>query len=341
MWFQIIRAMNPVKFFQISLLVSFFLGSVVVPKSYGQDQQSAAHIGFIYPLSTNGIKAGEYTNRLSLHAVAGLSYSELGMSLAGFTNVIQNNASGVQVAGFSNIVKNKDTGLTVSGFMNKAGSLEGAQVAGFANIVAHNSKGVQVAGFINTSQDAETQVAGFINVAKKVKGVQIAGFINIADSSDYPIGILNFIKDGEKSISITTDETLTGMVSFRSGGRFLYSIVGLGYNFRSDNKSLYGFEAGFGAHIPVKNSLSINAEATTLTLSDFKSGEYFRSSLRILPSVRLNRHIEVFAGPTFNYVNYSKEKGDGLKSHYLWSETRKSDFHGVYVGITGGIHYIF
>lgn len=379
--------MTPTYLFRFLLIAFQLLGTLVATNVYGQDKQSAAHIGFIYPLSSNGIQAGEYTNRLSLHALAGLSYSEIGfvlsgfaniirddaqgIQIAGFANIIQNNAAGVHVAGFTNIVKNSDTGVSVSGFLNKASTFEGtqvagfanivrhdtkgvqvagfintaenaeSQVAGFANIVAHDTKGVQVAGFINTSENAENQVAGFINIAKKVKGVQVSGFINIADSSDYPIGLFNFIKDGEKSISITTDETLTGMVSFRSGGRFLYSIVGVGYNFRSDNKSLYGFEAGFGAHIPVRNSLRINTEVTTLTLSDFKDGEYFRTSLRILPAFRFGKHVELFAGPTINYVNYSKQKGKGLIDHYVWSERRRSDFQGVYIGVTGGIQYVF
>jgi hypothetical protein len=49
--------------------------------------------------------------------------------------------------------------------------------------------------------------------------VQIAGFINIADSSDYSIGIINIIRQGEKGIGVSVDETKTAMVSFRSGGR--------------------------------------------------------------------------------------------------------------------------
>lgn len=349
--------MTPSYLFRFLVIIFQLLGTLLATNVHGQDKQSAAHVGFIYPLSTNGTKAGEYTNRLSLHALAGLSYSEIGfvlsgfanvirddaqgIQIAGFTNIIQNNAAGVHVAGFTNIVKNNDTGVSVSGFLNTAGSFDGTQVAGFANIVAHDSKGVQVAGFINTAENADNQVAGFINVAKKVKGVQVAGFVNIADSSDYPIGFLNFIKDGEKSISVTIDETLTGLVSFRSGGRVLYSIVGIGYNFRSDNKSLYGFEAGFGAHIPIKKSLRINTEVTSLTLSDFKDGEYFKSSLRLFPAYRFSQHFELFGGPTINYVNYSKQKGKGLMDHYLWSDRNRSDFQGVYIGFTGGLQYIF
>jgi hypothetical protein len=353
------------------LLFSFLL--FFAGKSFGQnDSIRPVHVGLIYPLSSNGVQAAKYTNRFSLHAVAGLSRNETSVAIAGAANVIKqdasgaqiagaintvgrnakgaqvagavnvvgNDASGLQIAGAVNYIKNHGSGYQLAGFANVAGSGSGVQVAGFSNAVTRDLKGVQVAGFLNKSGDVNSQIAGFLNVARNVKGIQLAGFLNIADSSDYPIGIFNFIKNGEKSIGLSIDETMTGLVSFRSGGRVLYGIAGVGYNFKENDRNLFAAEVGMGAHIPVARTFRINTEAINLTLSDFKKGTYMKSSLRILPAYRVGNRIELFAGPTVNYVNYSKETGQGLVDHYFWKKLRQDDFQGLFVGFTGGIQVI-
>jgi len=94
-----------------------------------------------------------------------------------------------------------------------------------------------MAGFINVSGNAGTQIGGFMNIAKKVKGVQIAGFLNIADSSDYPIALINIIRNGERSIGLSTDETLTNLVTFRSGKQIIWH-PWLGYNGKDTQRPL-------------------------------------------------------------------------------------------------------
>lgn len=337
-------------------LSTLFLFIAFTGFSFAQtDKKTKFHIGLVYPVSSNGTHAMEYTNTFSLHYLAGVSKGETGVALYGFGGYIQDNASGLQLAGFgnyignkahgmqgagfANYVKNETKGLQAAGFANITGSLTGVQAAGFGNISFRNSKGVQLAGFMNKAANIHTQAAGFINIAKKVKGLQIAGFINIADSSDYPIGLLNIVKQGEKSVGISLDETMTALASFRSGGRVLYGILGLGYNLRS-KRTLYGLEAGIGGHIHIYDVFRINIEAVSLFLDDFKSsGEYTKSSLRILPAVKIGGRGEIFAGPTLNYVDYSKNQGEGLISHYLWKETTLNNhFHGLYLGVIGGIH---
>ncbi len=339
-----------------STLVLIFTISIYSLAVFAQDTIRPIHVGLVYPVSSNGVKAGDYTNRFSLHVIAGVSANETAFSMSGAAsivrhdangviitggvNLIGNNATGLQLAGFSNMIKNEAKGTQISGFLNLAGSAKGAQIAGFSNIVTGHSSGLQLSGFINRSQDVNVQVSGFMNIAKKVKGVQLAGFINIADSSDYPIGLFNFIKNGEKSISVTVDETMTGMASFRSGGRILYGIVGVGYNFQDNDKPLYAAEAGLGAHIRVANHFRVNLEAVNLSLSDFKKGTYMKSALRILPAFRVGNRIELFAGPTINYVNYTKESGKGLVDRYLWSKLGEDDFKGLFLGFTGGVQII-
>jgi len=338
------------------MLGFFSFGCSVNGFSQAQERKRIAHVGLIYPLSTNGIDAAEYTNSFSLHAIAGISKAETGVAvsgvallvkenakgllISGVSNIILNSAQGVQIAGVTNIIKHDARGVQIAGFMNFGEEAGQVQVAGFSNITSKSVKGLQLSGFLNKTENVNTQVSGFMNIAKNVKGIQLAGLINIADSSDYPIALLNFVKNGEKSISLTIDETATIMASFRSGGRVLYGILGLGYNLKSDNHALYGVEAGLGAHIPVSNKLRINTEIVSQTLSDFKTGDYFKSALRILLAFKLTPQLEIFGGPSLNYTDYSKGKGDGLVSHYLWKDRSGQDLKGLYPGFTAGVHFI-
>jgi len=338
----------------LKIIVLIVLASETTLPSFAQTtKHSDAHIGLIYPISTNGREAKEYTNSFSLHALVGFSRAETGLSMsgistfimdsasglqmAGFSNHINNTAHGMQMAGFMNYIRNKASGVQAAGFLNYTGSMKGTSLAGFANINRDTSLGVQVAGFINKAGQAGSQVAGFINIAKKVKGVQIAGFINIADSSDYPIGILNFIKNGEKSVGISTDETLTTLLTFRSGGRKLYGVTGIGYNDKGSTR-MAAWEAGIGMHVYQAESFRLNLELTGGGMTDLKRGDYFRTSARILPALRLTRRLEIFAGPSFNYIRSIDGKGEDLITHYLWTSRDNDSLHALYFGITGGIY---
>ncbi|MCF0039962.1 hypothetical protein [Dyadobacter fanqingshengii] len=362
--------MKNLRFFATkALFVSIFLLGLSFV-SFGQnDTISAVHVGFIYPLSTNGKHAASYTNRFSLHAIAGLSKSETGVAisgaanlikqdasglhmagavnlishdakgiqLAGGANIIGNNANGIQMAGFSNIIKNEAKGGQIAGFMNLAGSSQSVQMAGFANITRNDAKGLQLSGFLNKGKNVNAQVAGFANIAKNVKGIQLAGLINIADTSDYPIAVFNFIRSGEKTIALTLDETMTTIASFRSGGRVLYGIAGLGYNFKGDKRDLYAIEAGLGAHIKLVKDFRLNLEAVSQTLSNFKKGSYNKNSLRIIPAYKIGNKIEIFAGPTINYVSYKRDNDYDFVKKYIWKNDSSKDFQGVHFGFNTGI----
>lgn len=252
----------------------------------------------------------------------------LGLQLAGFMNTARN-VYGGQIGGFMNIAR-KDAEFQVAGFFNHSGNTV-MQTAGFMNI-ARNVGAVQAAGFCNLANDVSgAQVAGFMNKAKNVKGVQVAGFINIADSSDYPIGIVNIIQKGERSIGITIDETSTTLVAFRSGGRVMYGILGVGYNLKND-PSLYALEAGIGAHLLRVGNFRLNAEGALTTLTDFDKGVYMRSSLRVLPSYRFADRLEVFGGPTINQVYSTHNTGNSLVTDYIWSDRHPDHFNGMYIG---------
>ena len=296
-----------------------FSFNLIAGVSAAEDGFTLAGVTNVIHHTSKGVQIAGVSNHIGQKAegtrVAGLmniTGESQGLSVAGFLNK-SNDMKGAQVAGFMNLAQSS-TGFQVAGFLNKSKDVS-SQIAGFANL-ADNVKGVQVAGFLNKAKNTTSQVAGFMNIAKKVKGVQVAAFMNVADSSDYPIGLINLIKNGEKSIGITVDDNLSTMLTFRSGGRILYGIIGAGYNFKND-KEVYAFEAGLGAHVYTSQAFRLNIELAANSLHSFKVGEYFKSSIRILPAFKITPHIEVFGGPTFNYVNTNTTEGRELTEKFI------------------------
>lgn len=312
----------------------------------------------------NGLAASGFSNHIGNKAT--------GLLFAGFLNTYRE-AEGLQFAGFSNIATGDVESAQFAGFLNLAAGLKGAQFAGFANLardvkgtqmagfmnVAKNTRGSQLSGFANVSKNVDnqisgfvnaaedvsgSQISGFINIARKVKGVQIAGFINVADSSDCPIGLINLVKNGQKSIGLSIDETQTALLSFRSGGKKLYGIIGAGYNFKNTDEDLYAFEAGLGAHFFGNSTLRLNTEIATLYLEDFRSGDYFKSSLRLFPALKLAKNLEIFGGPILNFITTNSLTGRTLVDDYILkreSNWNRDYFHAIYIGYAGGIHITF
>jgi len=303
---------------------------------------SAKETGFALSGLTNiilreasGMELAGFSNHVKGHVQ--------GMQLAGFLNTA-GSVNGVQVAGFSNLTK-QESGVQVSGFFNHATDAW-VQTAGFANLgrnicavqaagftnIAKNVSGVQASGFCNIAANVQgAQVAGFINKAKKVRGAQVAGFINIADSSDYPVALVNIIKNGTQSIGVTVDESATALVAFRSGGQRLYGVLGAGYNFQ-ETSDLYASEAGIGAHLFTTHLFSLNAEAVLTSLTDFKNGSYLRSSIRILPTLHFADRFDLFGGVSFNHVYTTLHNTDAPQTDYIWSDQEADHFNGLYIG---------
>ena len=355
-------------------LAAAFITSLSTLSSAQSVLPGKIHVGLIYPISSNGITAPLDTNNISINLLAGVSGAERGLAFAGLSNVVRHDAKGLQIAGFSNHI-NKDVegalfagflntygggkgpafagfaniarkdleGAQFAGFINVAENLDGAQFAGFANVAGKRTTQSQFAGFMNVAKDIKgSQFAGFINIARKVQGAQIAGFINIAERSDYPIGIVNIIKYGEKSIGVTYDDAQTAILALRSGGRVLYGIIGGGYNFKNTDEK-YAFEAGFGAHVINTNIFRLNFEATASALESFHEGEFFKASGKLMPAIKITPWFEIFGGPTFNFISTNTEEGRNHKDKYLrqWEPKYGDDFQALYIGYQTGVSVVF
>lgn len=240
------------------------------------------HFSFMPPLSSNGINASQYTNRASFSILAGMSANERNFTFASISNVIANEARGLQFAGISNYIGKQGQGVAFAGITNiTKGTYKGVQLAGIINTTKGTYKGVQFAGLLNTSKDITgLQFAGLLNIAGKVRGVQFAGLLNIAEESDCPIGLVNIVKRGEMGIALTYDILGNGIVSFRSGGKYTYGIIGFGYNHKLPGNNKTVAEAGYGVHIPCYSWFQINNEfkVTSTATSDkpFLNASYSR-----------------------------------------------------------------
>jgi len=301
------------------------------------------HFSFMPPLSSNGINASQYTNGASFSILAGMSANERNFTFASISNVIANEARGLQFAGISNYIGKQGQGVAFAGITNTTkGTYKGVQLAGITNIAKGTYKGVQLAGLLNTSKDITgLQFAGLLNIAGKVRGVQFARLLNIAEESDCPIGLVNIVKRGEMGIALTYDILGNGIVSFRSGGKYTYGIIGFGYNHKlsGDNKTVA--EAGYGVHIPCYSWFQINNEfkVTSTATSD---KPFLNASYSLLPSFKIKKHYNIFGGASLNYSTTTEMDNQTLfPQNNLWKKQTDSRLQQLFIGYLVGIQYIF
>ena len=317
-------------------------------------------INFGFPLSTTNVKkAKEYTNAFSINLLVGISKNERSLALAGVGNVISNNATGLQIAGVSNYIGNAGNGIAVagvtninkgayngiqvSGVYNYSGSGNGIAVAGVANMSKGSYNGLQLSGVTNIAGDVKgLQFAGVMNIAKKVKGVQFASILNVAEESNFPIAFVNIIKNGKMGVALSYDMMNNTMLSFRSGGKYTYGILGVGYNNLVNDGSKVVAEAGYGIHIPITDWIEINNEfkATSVGFSDDKT--CFNASYLLAPSFTFLNHFNVFGGASFNYLysNYVNSE-DLLPNNCLWEKDNSDNKQRMFIGYQIGLQYVF
>ena len=316
-------------------------------------------INFGFPLSTINVKkAKEYTNAFSINLLVGISKNERSLALAGISNVIANNATGLQiasvsnyignagygiaVAGVTNINKGSYTGIQVSGVYNYSGSGNGIAVAGVANTSKDSYIGLQLSGVTNIAGDVKgLQFAAVANIAKKVKGVQFATILNVAEESDFPIAFINIIKNGKMGVALSYDMLNNTMLSFRSGGKYTYGILGVGYNNLVNDGSKVVAEAGYGIHVPINDWIEINNEFKATSLGFSNDKVCYNASYLLAPSFTFKNHYNVFGGASFNYLNTNYvNSNDLMPNNYFWSKDGNYN-QRMYIGYQIGLQYVF
>ena len=261
-----------------------------------------------------------------------------GVAIAGLCNTTLDSYNGLQIGGLANYNADGSKGVMIGGLSNIVrGEYDGMQLAGVTNI-AKEAKGLQLAGVANIAKEVHgLQLAGVVNVAKRVRGVQFSSVLNIAEESNFPIGLVNIVKHGHMGVALTYDIMGNGLVSFRSGGRYTYGIVGVGLNQHTTHKLVA--EAGYGIHIPVCDWLQVDNEMKATAPINTSSVNF---SYLLAPSVTLWKHCNLFGGPSLNYNMSETPAAEGLcPREVLWENADAALRQCMYIGYQVGVQYVF
>ena len=281
-----------------------------------------------------------------------------GIEVAGVTNINKGSYNGIQasgvynysgsgngiaVAGVANMSKGSYNGIQVSGVYNYSGSGNGIAVAGVANMSKGSYIGLQLSGVTNIAGDVKgLQFAGVMNIAKNVKGVQFATILNVAEESNFPIAFINIIKNGKMGVALSYDNMNNTMLSFRSGGKYTYGILGVGYNNKVNDGSNVVAEAGYGIHIPITNWLEINNEFKATSLGFSNDKVCYNASYLLAPSFTFLNHFNVFGGANFNYLYSNYVNSEGLlPNNCLWEKDNNDNKQRMFIGYQIGLQYVF
>lgn len=280
---------------------------------------------------------------IQISGVANYSGSGIGMQIAGVTNINNGANVGTQISGVANINNGAAMGLQISGVTNiNNGSFIGLQLSSVANMSKGSYIGLQLSGVTNIAGDVKgLQFAGVMNIAKKVKGVQFATILNVAEESDFPIAFINIIKNGKMGVALSYDNMNNTMLSFRSGGKYTYGILGVGYNNKVNDGSNIVAEAGYGIHIPITNWLEINNEFKATSLGFSNDKVCYNASYLLAPSFTFFNHFNVFGGANFNYLYSNYVNSDDLfPNKCLWEKDNSDNKQRMFIGYQIGLQYV-
>lgn len=304
-----------------------------------------------------------------------------GVQAAGIVNLTGGQVTGVQAAGIGNHTGGSLSGIQAAGIYNYAtSSHESLQAAGIVNLSLKGS-GVQMAGITNlvASEGVKFQAAGIANLSKGTANVQIAGVANLADTAYCQIGVVNVVrarsfqlglvnvrdsadgvmlglvnivkqKEGRVlELEVAGGEFINAMVSFRSGTRKLYGIIGMGGSFRDD---FISSAAGLGTSVTLGQRAALNFELIQHNLFAHydRDSKRFRghsdylnmlSQVRILAEVKLANHLKLFAGPVLNYYIARNTEANSLLTsapYSIWN--RDGRFRQeAWVGFSAGLRF--
>ncbi|MFO7676062.1 MAG: hypothetical protein R6X12_07095 [bacterium] len=172
-----------------------------------------------------------------------------GVNLAGANTGVT--IGGVNFAGGDNIVQLGganiacgSTALQLGGFNVACGHSEPAK-SWLVREVTKRS-GFQLGGVNYAGASVGAQV-GAVNIASEVRWFQLGAF-NFARQSDFPVGPLNVILNGQFRVHAFASEAALANFELKTGGPHFYNVLGFGYHPVETARLMLGY--GLGVHIP-------------------------------------------------------------------------------------------
>jgi hypothetical protein len=231
-------------------------------------RKQAVHFSFMHPINNDGKESKHNSYNFSFNVLTGKTGSIVGVEIGGLYNHNTQDVFGVQISGLINYTKNKVNAFQVAGLSNISGTTSGLQYAGIYNFT-DNFTGMQTAGILNSAKDFKgVQISGIYNQVKNLNGVQIS-LINVVDSIQKggTIGLINIIKrGGYREFEISASDYQNIGISYKSGGKHIYSIITAGYNFTPKELMIYGL--GLGSIIDISTNWRFRPELVWTTYLD-------------------------------------------------------------------------
>ena len=292
-------------------------------------QKKPIHFSVVHYISNHSSESSNNSYLFSFNLLTGKIGSINGFEISGLYNQNTQNMSGLQISGLLNNTKNKVRGVQIAGLSNFSGETLGIQYAGISNI-SNNFNGIQTSGIVNIAKDLKgIQISGIYNQVKKLNGLQIS-LVNVVDSiqNGGTIGLINIVKKGgyrEWEISMSDFQNIG--LSYKTGGKHIYSILNAGYNFSSDPLMVYGL--GIGSILDINPKWKFRPELIWLTYFDdsFKSNPSTNSAhLKFGLMRKLNDKMAITFMPSV-FMSY-KEKNEasyGYETTKLKSFSSKSN----------------
>lgn len=283
------------------------------------DEMSGLQLGGLFAASGSamtGLQAG------GLFAASGDQMA--GIQIGGLFAAAGDAMTGLQLGGLFAAAGNTMTGLQLGGLFSAAAHFEGVQLSPGASR-SGGGRGLEIAGvytratgdltggqlaLVNLGTVVTGAQIGLVNIAREVHGVQL-GLVNVADHADAPLGLVSWMRRGDRAVEVAGGEALPVMVAARLGTDRVYSLLGVGADPVHDRKT-WGPGGGFGVRIPVAPvAIHIDALAHAV-LSDGVDHQALLAQARVRVAVPVAPHVAVLAGATWNVLVSDDDDGADL-----------------------------
>ncbi|HEY4179869.1 MAG TPA: hypothetical protein VGM90_23670 [Kofleriaceae bacterium] len=316
---------------------------VLLPRDTAGVRHMPFSIGLVWPISLDRIAGERVIIDVGLYGIAGYADSSTVASISGVADVKRNTAGGAQLAGVASIAGNVEgaqiggvlalsktdlNGMQIAGVASFAGRnvdglqlsgvssvsrghVHGGQIAGVANI-AESIDGAQL-GTVNIGGDVSGAQIGVVNVARKMKGLQL-GVVNVSDDGDdsYPIGLINYSRNGGIAIDVTADSSRVESLSLRHGTKHIHNVWSVGWSPDYDH-ILVG--AGLGFRVKLAEAIGVDIDAmhwlTNVSSANVIPGAAQIDQLKATVGFPVAKNLEVFGGVAANvYVTDGMDESD-------------------------------
>lgn len=279
----------------------------------------------------------------------GLTYSERsfnGLGMSGVAQLTGKSFNGLGMTGAVNAIRGSTNGLLASGGLNLLGEdVNGLIFAGGLNLVGDDLNGLAIAGAMNVAAGNANglQISSLFNYAQKMNGLQI-GLINYAtESNGAVIGAFSYSKKHGIKGEIYADEIGNGYMAIRSGNEEWYNRIAVGYSaFGTPRMTAIG--AGFGKinHPHRVFHTESGVEIYALNYSNdlkFYEGSGVATLAKVLwvGNYKLTDNLELFAGPTYNFLYSHYSDGSELMSSANYKHQNGNFYRRTWFGATAGI----